>query len=145
MADVNLSTISEQIKDLKTAIPSVWLLLFFAWLFLTPTVIWVWLNKVWYASTYSQASFDTVTVEKQPTDCDWSRAPLGDKGCHYKRHVTSVMTGTDNTTHLPMVSFDEGKTWECDDCSENENGQIIHTGKHGHVPSVYVRFEKVED
>jgi hypothetical protein len=26
-----------------------------------------------------------VTVEPRPSDCDFIHAPLGDKGCHYKK------------------------------------------------------------
>jgi hypothetical protein len=28
-----------------------------------------------------------VHVDKQPTDCEWSDAPIGDKNCHYKKNV----------------------------------------------------------
>ena len=43
-------------------------------------------NKIWYSLT-TAATYDQVNVEKKPTDCDWGRAPLGDKGCEYKKDV----------------------------------------------------------
>ena len=28
-----------------------------------------------------------VHADKKPTDCDWTKAPIGSKGCHYEKHV----------------------------------------------------------
>jgi hypothetical protein len=54
-----------------------------------------------------------------------------------------VMTGTSNATGRPVVSFDEGKTWQDDDHEVNNQGQEIVTGRHHSVPSVTVSFEKI--
>jgi len=50
-------------------------------------------------------------VQPEPHDCDFVRAPLGDKGCHYDKVVTTSKCGTDNATNKPIISYDDGKTW----------------------------------
>jgi hypothetical protein len=50
-------------------------------------VWWVAPDKYAYAFEYDVSS-DYVFVEKRPKDCDWEHAPIGDKGCHYKKVVT---------------------------------------------------------
>ncbi len=45
-------------------------------------------NSIKYPLLYSviyQTHAANVHFEKMPPDCDWSRSPLGDKGCHYKK------------------------------------------------------------
>jgi len=61
--------------------------------------------------------------DPKPTDCDFMRAPLGDKGCRYKKMVTAYNAagepiGGDNApkystneSNHAIVSFDDGKTW----------------------------------
>jgi hypothetical protein len=51
-------------------------------------ILW-WLipDKYEYSFWYHVDS-DNVVIEEQPHNCDWERAPLGDKGCHYKKVVT---------------------------------------------------------
>lgn len=29
-----------------------------------------------------------VYFTKEPEDCDWGHAPMGDKGCHYRKQIT---------------------------------------------------------
>jgi hypothetical protein len=48
---------------------------------------WYWLYPAsWYASWYDTDA-DHVIVRPKPRDCDFSKAPLGDKECHYEKHV----------------------------------------------------------
>jgi hypothetical protein len=47
---------------------------------------WVAPDKYTYAIEYDVNS-DNVFVEKKPKDCDWDHAPVGGKGCHYKKTV----------------------------------------------------------
>jgi hypothetical protein len=128
----SLDDISAQIKQVKDSIPSIWPLLFLAWLFLTPTTTWVTLNKAWYSLTTS-VSYDNVYMTKQPTNCDWSHAPLGNKSCHYEKHVDITLTGTQNATGKHMVSYDNGKTWAAD------------MGSVPAAPRVDIYFEKIEE
>jgi hypothetical protein len=48
----------------------------------------VWLNKVSYAVQYS-VDMDKVFMEPQPHDCDFIKAPLGMKYCHYGKTVVT--------------------------------------------------------
>jgi hypothetical protein len=45
-----------------------------------------WTDKVWYSFRYD-ADFDQMTVNKRPLDCDFSYAPIGKKGCDYKKRA----------------------------------------------------------
>jgi hypothetical protein len=42
--------------------------------------------KATYATEYGVASGHVIIFPK-PHDCDWEHAPLGDKACHYEKHV----------------------------------------------------------
>lgn len=43
-----------------------------------------WTDRVWYSIMYS-TDWKNVNIEKRPLDCDFFHAPVGDKGCHYKK------------------------------------------------------------
>ena len=45
-----------------------------------------WTDKAWYSFRYN-AGLKNVTVDKRPLDCDFFHAPLGDKGCRYKKQT----------------------------------------------------------
>jgi hypothetical protein len=45
-----------------------------------------WVGPSVYSIKYA-VSADKIYVDPQPTDCDFWRAPLGTKGCHYQRAV----------------------------------------------------------
>jgi hypothetical protein len=42
--------------------------------------------EAWYAFT-NGTDIDLVHVQSEPHDCDFSKAPLGDKECHFEKHV----------------------------------------------------------
>jgi len=46
-----------------------------------------WTDKAWYSFRYD-AEFANITVEKRPLGCDFLHAPLGSKGCTYKKHAS---------------------------------------------------------
>jgi hypothetical protein len=82
-----------------------------------------WTNAIWYSVQYQVAPTEVHTTNK-PSDCDWNRAPLGTKGCHYKAVVRALnATGDlvagddapkyrkDDRTGNPIISWDGGKTW----------------------------------
>jgi hypothetical protein len=82
-----------------------------------------WINALWYGVQYKVA-FSEVHTSNKPSDCDWSRAPLGNKGCHYKAVVGAYNAagdlvagdyapkyGKDIRTGDPIISYDGGKTW----------------------------------
>lgn len=70
-------------------------------------VIW-WLSpdKPHYAIFYS-VDMDRVFVQPRPSDCDFMHAPLGDKGCHYEKVVTTEK-GYNRTTAV-YVSWSKVK------------------------------------
>ena len=48
-----------------------------------------------------------VVVDSKPHDCDWGKAPIGNKECHFER-VLTVKQGDESTDHNTLVSV----TWE---------------------------------
>jgi hypothetical protein len=52
-----------------------------------------------------------VEVAKEPHDCDFFYAPIGDKFCEYGQKVTTVRWGRAPTNSQPILSTDDGKTW----------------------------------
>lgn len=92
----------------------------FAWIFMTAGYSWP--NAFWYGVVY-HVGIDAVHTSDRPTDCDWTRAPLGSKGCSYKATVDGynaagqLVAGDDapkygnDKTGSPIVSYDSGKTW----------------------------------
>jgi hypothetical protein len=96
----------------------------------------LWHSKMRYSWWYD-VKYDQVTAEKEPTDCDFIRAPIGDKGCYYEPQVSTVRV---KTVYLDFqrgsvndVSFDEGRTWTVDDANPPTKPQVV------------VSWEKVED
>lgn len=86
-------------------------------------VYWVGFDVAWYSLRY-MVSPSKVQVDAKPRDCFFMTAPLGDKGCHYKAAVSAVNTqgilvggdnapkyGHDTKTGKPIISYDQGKTW----------------------------------
>ena len=80
-----------------------------------------WSNSLWYSIEYG-VGFDDVRTDPKPSDCDFMRAPLGDKGCGYKAYVqvfnadgvvvgglNAPMFGTDTKTAKPILSYDGGE------------------------------------
>ena len=83
-----------------------------------------WTNPLLYSIEYG-VSTSQVQWNDQPSDCDFSRAPLGYKGCHYKKSVSgfnaagNIVSGDnapiyshDKNTGKPIISNDSGKTWD---------------------------------
>jgi hypothetical protein len=93
--------------------------------------VWVWwsgfsLFEIVVAYTY-EVSPSAVSVDAEPTDCDFMHAPLGSKDCHYESRVTAYNADGavvsenhapkhrhDNKTGSPIISWDGGKTWSGD-------------------------------
>jgi hypothetical protein len=78
---------------------------FFDWLFDAQ-----WFYKAFYVM-YDSVSWNHVDIWKKPHDCEFSKAPLGDKNCHFER-VTHKVEWATNASGQPIRSFDSGKTWE---------------------------------
>ena len=89
-------------------------------------------------------AFNKVTVEPRPTLCDWGRAPLGNKSCHYEGVVSRKII-TLSTQGKPIVSFDGGETWKKPpfDYSESELADLRLDRQRAEF--VHVSWEKKED
>ena len=95
---------------------------FFVWIVLPDS----WTDKIKYSVEYS-VDASQVHRSDRPTDCDFMRAPLGNKDCHYKKTVTAYnaagypVAGDDapkyakNAYGNTIISYDEGKTWTVSD------------------------------
>jgi hypothetical protein len=66
---------------------------------------WVAPDKYAYALEYSVDS-ENVFVEKKPKTCDWEHAPMGDKGCHFNKVVTTQKDQTGKVTSV-YVSWEK--------------------------------------
>jgi hypothetical protein len=71
-------------------------------------VVFFWHSK-WSYALYYNADSSHVSIEDKPHDCDFLKAPLGEKGCHFTRVVSTVEIAT-SKANLPIESFDGGKT-----------------------------------
>lgn len=79
------------------------------WLIFFTLPGFVWHSKVRYAVQYNTGT-NKVSIQRQPHDCNFFFAPVGDKDCHYERQV-STLRWAKSTGGLPIFSIDEGKTW----------------------------------
>jgi len=70
------------------------------WFFLFCWGAWVLLSDAWYRkirySMQYEVDYDHVFVNDEPTDCNFMRAPLGTKGCHYDRILSARYGSTKN-------------------------------------------------
>lgn len=97
----------------------------------------IWHAKWRYALSYDVQSSD-VYIQDQPHDCSFFAAPLGAKFCHYER-TFSVTRWATSQTGSPIVSYDDGKTWDTLDPEGKE------VPKYSTVKEVLIRWEKKED
>lgn len=99
----------------------------------------LWYSRLAYRLYYS-LNDNQLSIEKKPHDCDFWKAPIGEKDCHYKRVVSITEIGTSATTHAPVISYDGGKTW---------GNYIPDPGtkvpQNATVTSVSVTWEKVKE
>ena len=86
------ATLEEILSTLKSRSRSEMLGLFWLFIFIFLLESWPgstldrWTDKTWYTFRYD-AAVANITVEKRPLDCDFLHAPLGSKGCTYKKHA----------------------------------------------------------
>lgn len=74
---------------------------------------WLFLPDGWrikYVIRYL-TPYEHISIEERPTLCDWSRAPLGNKACHYEKNIRSVMWDK-SKDGMAISSDDEGITWK---------------------------------
>src|SRR6202035_5024976 len=76
---------------------------------------YLWDSNLRYAFEYG-VNLSAVNKDPKPHDCDWSKAPIGNKECHYEVEVvkTRIREGVDQKTGKPIISYDDGSTWNWD-------------------------------
>jgi hypothetical protein len=114
----------------------------------------MWFSKLRYSLWYN-ANYDQVTIQNKPADCNFFHAPMGGKGCHYDRQVSTVRVGPGtNPWGGQSISYDEGITWT--QTAKNQNGDPIVSNDGGKSwstefvpsftkPEVNVSWEKKDD
>ncbi len=83
-----------------------WLLLLIQLAYWEPHV---WHSNWRYAIKYGVSS-SKLTKPDMPKGCDWLRAPLGDKDCHYEAQAAIRLKGRDQYGKA-LESFDNGVNW----------------------------------
>jgi hypothetical protein len=98
----------------------------FLGLFFLAYFAWTWVSdtKLRYAVQYG-INTDQVTIATEPADCDFMHAPLGQKDCHYEKTVLVIKRGTDTKSSRPIISYDEGRTWNWDDGDTAPRGTSV--------------------
>jgi hypothetical protein len=84
--------------------------------------------KIKYAILHG-TGFDDIYIATRPTSCDWTRAPMGNKGCRYDVRV-SVVRWARSTVGGSIVSYDDGETWRGATPSDERYGsQYLRAGE----------------
>lgn len=104
-------------------------------------LLFMWVQDMWYSkarySWWYDVSSDQILVDKKPADCNFFHAPIGGKGCGYKRQMSSILVKThdSDTARGPVnyVSYDNGNTWSVDKSEPPTKPQIT------------ISWEKVEE
>src|SRR5487761_187056 len=93
LADATPS-LSEEAKDAARAIFKivVWGAILFGCLF------WFW-PKEWYGIRYNVTD-EHVFIDHKPHDCDFLKAPIGDKGCHFEKVVVVAPENSSSPTDV---------------------------------------------
>jgi len=115
-------------------------------------VFFLWDSKLRYAFQYG-ANYSDVTKDQKPHDCDWLKAPIGDKECHYDMKVlVAEIRSTDQKTGRSIISYDEGRTWTWNpDATLDASRPAPETGYHpspGTYPTrkiIYIVWLKVTE
>ena len=72
----------------------------------------IWYSRARYSMQY-QAPYGNVTKRNEPHDCDFMKAPIGNKECHFEIQVQKDLVTYDASSRK-IVSYDNGVTWTTD-------------------------------
>jgi hypothetical protein len=105
--------------------------LWFVWVVFVPES---WRDLFNYSSKYNIQN-DSVHFTPKPKDCDWGHAPIGDKGCHYKKQV---LLGISPTTA-------QGQYMDEETYRKAVTGKAQYDAVVPIVTDVYIDWVKVEE
>jgi hypothetical protein len=89
---------------------AVWLLIIIIAIVYWNDIPDIWNSKFRFALSL-HVTQDKITVQNKPHDCEFMSAPIGRKNCHYESVVEKVEWAT-SAAGKPIMSFDDGKSWE---------------------------------
>ncbi len=78
-------------------------------------------SKLRYEIQYDDAE---VTVDDKPHDCEFLTAPMGRKNCSYQKEVSVALFSKDVATGEPIISYDEGETWQWNRGGYTNGGRV---------------------
>jgi hypothetical protein len=144
VADSDLDDVLTAIRDVKHAVESKTTTAgAIAWV-LIAMLVWSWLGSGWHSKfRYSiQYGVDVIkiTVQDEPHDCNFLAAPLGAKYCRYERDVRVTRWAMGRQSNGPIISYDDGKSWQAFTPPENAT-----VPEHSTAEEVYVGWEKKYD
>jgi hypothetical protein len=93
------------------------------WLFIQGWAENIWNSREVLALRYN-VSDDRITIDEEPHDCDFLRAPLGVKECSYAREITVIKAGT-NAAGEHFITYDNGKTWTPDPQQQAKKSSVM--------------------
>jgi hypothetical protein len=70
-----------------------------------------WSDQAWYSLRYG-ADFKNITVDKRPLDCDFLHAPLGGKGCQYRKRTNVFGDEQRRALIQQATSVEQQQTYE---------------------------------
>ena len=110
------------------------LLLGFLWLAWRAVVPEPWRDSFNYSSKY-HIQDDSVHFTPKPKDCDWGHAPIGGKGCHYKKQVLlGISRDTAQGRYMDEETYRKAVT-----------GKAQYDAVVPIVTDVYINWVKIED
>lgn len=80
----------------------------FAWLIWAVFVPDSWRDNFNYSNDFHLNSEHIHSLHK-PTDCNWGHAPLGDKACHYEKHVELLTSSGESMSEEEFKKATVGK------------------------------------
>ncbi|HKV95319.1 MAG TPA: hypothetical protein VJW20_22430 [Candidatus Angelobacter sp.] len=112
-----LQEIHSTLNEIKKILPSLrpdwswaWIIVVF-WFFFSGwpgSRLDRWTDRVWY-SFKNNAKWENTDIQKRPSDCDLLHAPIGSKGCYYKKKNSSF-TDSDRSKLLETATTPEDRT-----------------------------------
>jgi hypothetical protein len=141
--EASLGSVETAIERVEKAINDKWST--FQWIGIICIGIYLWSlpGQLWHSKWRYSAAYGVleseVYVQDPPHDCTFLAAPLGEKYCHYERIVSFTRWAT-STTGNPIVSYDDGKTWNTFNPPAGKAVPQLST-----VKEVYIGWEKKDD